>query len=123
MKRAPVLNGAPVGRPDAERPSWQVGGGPDHVLLDVSVVPGARRTALAGLHDGALRIQLSAPPVDGKANAALERYVAGLLGLPQRGVQVLRGQTSRRKTLRADCSADQAKSAIAALLAAGDDGE
>jgi uncharacterized protein YggU (UPF0235/DUF167 family) len=54
--------------------------------LDVSVVPNAKRTALDGLHDGALRVRLAAPPVDGKANDTLLRWLAGELGLPRRAV-------------------------------------
>jgi uncharacterized protein (TIGR00251 family) len=96
---------------------WLLGGDAQHALLDVSVVPQARRNALAGLHDGALRIQLTAPPVDGKANAALERYVAGLLGLAPRDVAVLRGQSSRRKVLKVALAAAEVQAVLDAQLA------
>lgn len=66
-------------------------------LLHVVVTPNAPRTAADGLHDGCLRVRLHAPPVDGKANAALQAWLAAELGLPKRSVQLLRGQTSRRK--------------------------
>ena len=72
------------------------------VLLDISVVPGAKRTELIGLHDGALRIRLSAPPVDGKANEALVAWLAGELGVQRRCVELTRGMTSRRKQVRVD---------------------
>jgi uncharacterized protein (TIGR00251 family) len=61
------------------------------------VVPGAKRTEVVGLHDGALRLRLAAPPVDGKANAALIAWLAHELGLPRRDVSLLRGDTARRK--------------------------
>lgn len=68
-------------------------------VLDVSVVPNAKRTAVDGFHDGALRVRLNAPPVDGKANQALVDWLADQLGCPKRSISLLRGQTSRRKQL------------------------
>jgi uncharacterized protein (TIGR00251 family) len=72
------------------------------VWLAVSVQPNARRTEADGLHDGALRVRLCAPPVDGKANQLLIKWLAGELGLPDRAVQLRRGETSRRKSLEID---------------------
>jgi uncharacterized protein (TIGR00251 family) len=69
----------------------------DGVLLQLSVVPNARRTEVDGLHDGALRVRLAAPPIDGRANEALVAWLAKSLGVPRRDVEVLRGETSRRK--------------------------
>jgi len=68
-------------------------------LLRVAVTPNAPRTQADGLHDGCLRVRLHAPPVDGKANDALVAWLAAELGLPRRGVQLLRGDTARRKQL------------------------
>jgi len=69
----------------------------DGVVLDVSVVPAAKRTEAIGLHDNALRVRLSAPPVDGKANEALLRWLALDMGQPRRVVTLIRGMSSRRK--------------------------
>jgi uncharacterized protein (TIGR00251 family) len=69
-------------------------------VLNVVVTPNAPRTRSDGLHDGCLRVRLAAPPVDGKANAALQAWLAGELGLPRRDVQLLQGLTARRKQLR-----------------------
>jgi uncharacterized protein (TIGR00251 family) len=66
-------------------------------VLDVSVVPNARRTAVDGLHDGALRVRLAAPPVDGKANQCLIDWLAAELGCPKRAISLLRGPAARRK--------------------------
>nr|WP_217283543.1 DUF167 domain-containing protein [Aquabacterium terrae] len=66
-------------------------------VLDVSVVPNAKRTEVDGTHDGALRVRLAAPPVDGKANARLIDWLAGELGCPKRALSLLRGQAARRK--------------------------
>lgn len=67
--------------------------------LRVHVVPRASRTEVAGLQGDALKVRLQAPPVDGKANAALCEFVAGAAGLPRRAVAVVAGETSREKTL------------------------
>ncbi|MBW8829877.1 MAG: DUF167 domain-containing protein [Burkholderiales bacterium] len=76
----------------------------DAVVFDVSVVPGAKRTELVGLHDGALRVRLAAPPVDGKANDALIVWLANELGVTRRCVKLLRGASSRRKQVRVEVS-------------------
>jgi uncharacterized protein len=68
--------------------------------LLVHVVPNAARTACAGLHDGALRVRLAAPALEGRANAALVAWLAEALGLPRRAVQLVAGETGRRKRLR-----------------------
>jgi len=66
----------------------------------VWVQPGAKRNELAGLHAECLKIRLSAPAVDNKANTALVEYVAALLGLKRNQVSLESGHMSRRKTLR-----------------------
>jgi uncharacterized protein len=72
--------------------------------LAVSVSPNARRTHADGLHDGALRVRLAAPPVDGKANELLLGWVADQLALPRRAVSLVRGLTARRKSLQIDAT-------------------
>lgn len=70
-----------------------------HAALSVRVTPRAKQDALAGWSDGVLRVRLAAPPVDGKANAALCRFLAGRLGVPVRAVQIVGGETARDKRL------------------------
>lgn len=82
--------------------------------LTVHVQPGAKTTACNGVHGDALKIRLAAPPVDGKANQALIVWLAQTLGCPQNRIELIRGQTSRRKTLCIDAG-DHAD-AIAAKL-------
>ena len=84
-------------------------------VLDLSVQPGAKHTQADGLHDGALRVRLAAPPVDGKANAALIDWLADELGCPKRDVQLLRGQSSRRKQLRVERTPAQLAAWLAKL--------
>jgi uncharacterized protein (TIGR00251 family) len=72
----------------------------DGVLtLTVHVQPGAKRSEVAGLHGDALKIRLAAPPIDGRANAALLAFVAQRLGLAKSAVELKSGQTSRHKVL------------------------
>ncbi len=73
---------------------------PGAVLLDVLVQPRASRTRVVGVHDGRLKIQLAAPPVDGEANAALVAFLAGAVGARRADVSIERGETGRRKTVR-----------------------
>ena len=70
------------------------------VIVDIHVIPNASRTQADGVHDGALRVRLHAPPVDGKANLALMAWLAEVLGVAKRDVALVRGQTSKRKQLR-----------------------
>ena len=72
---------------------------PGAVELSVLVQPRASRTRVVGEHDGLLKIQLAAPPVDGEANAALIEFLAKLLGVPRRQVELVAGDASRRKRL------------------------
>lgn len=81
----------------------------DGVSLQVSVSPNAKRTAADGLHDGALRVRLAAPPIEGRANAALVAWLAEELGVPRRDVVVALGESSRRK--RVDIGVPYARAA------------
>jgi uncharacterized protein (TIGR00251 family) len=72
----------------------------DDLLLDVRVQPRASRTEFAGLVGDRLRIRLNAPPVDGRANAALVEFVAAECGLARARVTLERGQSGRDKRLR-----------------------
>lgn len=72
----------------------------DGVLLGVKVVPGASRTRYLGPWRNLARIAVSAPPEKGKANQALVKYLADLLGVPKRSITVVRGQSSPIKKIR-----------------------
>jgi uncharacterized protein len=73
----------------------------DAVRFDVQVVPRASRDAIAGVHDRAIKIAITAPPVDGEANAAVIKLLSKLLGIPKKNLVIVRGETSRRKTIEA----------------------
>ena len=75
------------------------------LVLTVHVQPGARRSEVAGIHGDALKVRLAAPPVDGRANDELVRFMAEAFGVPRANVVLLRGTTSRRKSGRIDSPA------------------
>ena len=70
------------------------------VEIDVLVVPRSSRNQIVGEHEGRLKIQLNAPPVDGEANAALVEMMAKTFGLKRRDVSIVSGETGRRKRVR-----------------------
>ncbi len=89
------------GRRDLRRESkGQPVGDLEGVTIVVRVVPRAKRDEIVGVEDGALKIRLNAPPVEGKANEALVRFLAKTLGLPKGNVEIVRGETSRNKVVR-----------------------
>lgn len=71
-------------------------------LLDVWVQPGAKKTALAGEYQGCVKIRVSAPAVDNKANKVLVSFIAETLGLKKKQIHMESGQTNRRKVLSVD---------------------
>jgi hypothetical protein len=64
------------------------------------VQPGAKSAEVSGEHDGALKLRINAPPVDGKANAAVIAFLAECCGVSKSKVTLLSGDTNRRKRLR-----------------------
>lgn len=70
------------------------------VELTVLAQPRASRSKVVGIHDGQLKIAVAAPPVEGEANAALIEFLAKWLRVPKRQVELLQGDTGRRKRFR-----------------------
>lgn len=68
-------------------------------LLQVRVTPRSSRNRIDGLHDGALKVRLNAPPVEGKANEALIEFLSGCLDLPRRDLVLVSGGQSRTKRI------------------------
>lgn len=69
------------------------------VRVSVHVQPRASRSEIVGLHGAALKVRLQSPPVDGAANASLEKLLAERLDVPLRAVRVVAGSASRAKTV------------------------
>ena len=80
--------------------SWYAQAADGSLILTLHIQPGARKTEIAGLHGGALKIRLAAPPVDGKANAALLGFLAKTCAVPKSAVELISGETSRAKRVR-----------------------
>jgi len=79
-------------------PDWCSAGG-NGLRIMVLLAPGARQNEIGGVHDGALKIRLQAPPIEGRANEALLRLLADRLKVPKTAVTLLHGQTSKRKVV------------------------
>ena len=71
----------------------------DGVWLNVLVQPRSTKNRLVGQHGDRLKIQVTAPPVDDRANAMVEELFSEVLGIPQRAVEIARGQSAREKTV------------------------
>lgn len=72
---------------------------PGGVRLAVQVTPNAKKTEVVGVLDGALKVKLQAQPIEGKANEALVRWLAGVLSVPRGAVAITHGLTSKRKLI------------------------
>ncbi len=69
------------------------------ITLTLHIQPGAKRSEIAGLHGEALKIRLAAPPVEGRANEALMKFIAELFDVPVRQVELKQGSQSRHKVV------------------------
>jgi uncharacterized protein (TIGR00251 family) len=69
------------------------------VAVQVFVQPGASRTSTCGLHDGAVKVRVAAPPEKGAANKTLSAFFAEILGVRKTAVRIVRGTASRQKTV------------------------
>jgi hypothetical protein len=72
----------------------------DGIELSVIVVPRSSRCEIAGIHNNALRIKLTSPPVDNEANVQCCDFIAKQLGIAKRQVLIIRGNTSRKKVVK-----------------------
>ncbi len=71
----------------------------DVITVTLHVQPGARHSEAVGLHGEALKIKLAAPPIEGRANEALLRFIADSFGVPLRNVELKQGGQSRHKVV------------------------
>ncbi len=90
---------------------------PRGAVLSLRVIPRSSSNAVAGIHGDALKVRVTAPPVDSAANAEVTRFLAGVLGVSRGSVQLLRGDTSRQKqVLVAGMTAQQVVERLRPLL-------
>lgn len=76
------------------------GGAEPSATVTVRVQPRSARDGVAGLFDGILRVRLTAPPVENRANEALVRFFAAALGVPRGCVEIVAGDRGRNKIVR-----------------------
>ncbi len=77
--------------------SWLSAVDDESVMLTVYVQPKASQAQVSGIHGGALKICVTAPPVEGKANAALIKFLAKLFRIPKSAISIQSGEQSRTK--------------------------
>lgn len=71
----------------------------DGIRISLFVQPKASKNEIIGPHNGALKIRITAPPVDGKANECIVEFLAKKIGVPKRQVEILKGETGRTKSV------------------------
>jgi len=84
----------------------------DVITLTLHVQPGAKRSEITGLYADALKIRLAAPPVEGQANEALLKFIAGIFAVPLRNIELLQGSQSRHKVVSISGSSIEPQSLI-----------
>jgi uncharacterized protein (TIGR00251 family) len=90
------------------------------VLLALYVQPKASRTKIVGLFDNCLKIAVAAPPVDGKANGAVVKFLAKALRIPGKNIVIKSGaQSKRKKVIVKSVDADIARDILLKLMAGG----
>lgn len=87
------------------------------MTFSIRVVPRASRNKIAGIHDGAVRICLTAPPVEGAANEALVGFLSTVLRVAKRDIEIISGRTARNKTVSVSgLSAEEVEARLRAHL-------
>lgn len=91
--------------PEPSLPVW-LEGSPGAWRLRIAAQPGAPRTEVVGEHDGCLKLRVAAPPVEGRANDEIVRFLGERLSVPKRAVRLVAGASARRKRFAVDASLD-----------------
>ena len=90
---------------------------PAGATFALRVHPRARKNAITGATGDALKLAITAPPVEGKANQACIEFLAEFLNVPRSSVTIVAGQTSRNKVVRiAGCTAAQVEERLRAII-------
>lgn len=85
------------------------------MILNIHAQPGARQSEFAGIHGDALKIRIQAPPVDGKANKTLLRFISDTFRVTLKQVTLVQGESNRRKRIRIE-SASHLPAALSLYL-------
>ncbi len=70
------------------------------LILSCYIQPKSSKDEIVGLHDNSVKIRITAPPVEGKANAYLAKFLAKLFGVPKSSVAIVSGETGRKKQVK-----------------------
>lgn len=70
------------------------------ISIKISVIPNSSKTFVVGILDGALKIKLNSPPIEGRANKEVIEFLSKLLGVPKTSISILRGDKNKLKTLQ-----------------------
>ena len=97
-------------------PAWFNAKSPTEIILNLHIQPNAKKSAFAGEFGDSLKIRLAAPPVDGKANAALIAFLSQELNLPKSAFEIVSGETSRQKRLKIAGDAAEIKRLLLSFL-------
>ena len=89
---------------------------PGGVRLAVLITPNAKKTEVIGVLDDALKLKLQAQPIEGRANEALVKFLAGALKLPRSALTITHGHTNRRKLVDVSAPGLTAQQAANCLL-------
>lgn len=85
------------------------------IILNIKVIPRAAKDAIAGQQNNALKIRIKAPPVDGKANTYLIKFLSKYWHIPRRNIEILTGESTRNKRLKIIDPPDTLIQALTAL--------
>jgi len=83
-------------RVTSDNPVTEIPGG---VRVQLLIQPRGSKNEVVGIHEGRVKVKLTAPPVEGAANKALVAYISAVIGVPKRQICLTKGEVSRRKTV------------------------
>lgn len=83
-----------------------------YIVLNVRIVPRASKDGIPGIMGDALKVRIQAPPVEGKANAYLIKFLSKLWNIPRASIEILSGETGRNKRLRISDPTDELRAAL-----------
>ena len=87
----------------------------DHLVVHIRAVPRASRDAVAEVMGDALKVRIQAPPVEGKANAYLIKFLAKQWKIPKSSFEILSGETGRNKRLRISNPTDEIRKQLLSI--------
>jgi uncharacterized protein (TIGR00251 family) len=113
--------GSRLGADPSSLPPCLSGQGEREIILAVYVQPRASRARVAGLHDGSLKLALTAPPVEGQANRQVISFLAKLFRVPKTAIVIISGEQGRTKRVRiSGITPDEAAAILVPLLGGPD---